>query len=81
MNRASRYSVEKICVCENCGKEFTTMRRKSYCSNECRFEANGQKRKKANQMKFKPKYTLAQVNALARAEGLTYGQYMARYYI
>ena len=82
-HNARMYNKDKVCICEVCEKEFTTLRRKSYCSNACRMVANGRglKEKKAAQKKTKPKMTLAQVNALARAEGLTYGQYMARHYI
>lgn len=80
MYKARIYKTERVLVCECCEKEFTAMRKRTYCSNECRYEANGRKRKqKPKSKKTKPKYTLAQVNALARSEGLSYGQYMAKY--
>lgn len=83
--KARVYKTEKTCICGYCEKEFKTMRKRTYCSSECRIAANGQKQRvadrklKAKRDKSKPKFTLAQVNAMARAEGLTYGQYMAKY--
>lgn len=80
MYKVRMYKTERVLVCGWCEKEFVSMRKKTYCSNECRYEANGRKRKQtAKSKKTKPKFTLAQVNAMARAEGLSYGQYMAKY--
>lgn len=66
--------------CIYCGKKLTANKSK-YCSVKCKNEYNkqggcivihkGRKQKKTN--------ALADLNAKARAEGLTYGQYMAKY--
>lgn len=78
---ARMYNKEKVIVCENCGKEFTTFRRKTYCSDECRLMSYGRVKKQRKKEPPKPKLTLAQVNAMARAEGLSYGQYMTKFYM
>lgn len=73
--------------CVVCGKKLTG-RNYRYCSNACRLEAkrstyNEECRKpqaeNTTPEKEKPKYTLAQIEALARAEGLKYGEYVAKY--
>lgn len=80
MYKARAYKTEKVCVCGFCEKEFKTMRVKTYCSNECRYAANGQKKEvNKDKGKTKPKVSLAELNARARAEVLSYGQYMAKY--
>ena len=54
------------------------MRRKKYCSKECRLYANGRliKRKKVHSA---PALTLEQVAILSREAGLSYGQYVQKY--
>ena len=68
-------------VCRGCGKTFVSKRRKWYCTEECRMYANG--RGKAvcipKKKKTKPKYSLAQIAAMANAEGITYGKYVTKY--
>ena len=80
--------------CVICGKELTG-RQRSYCSEEClkrskvlfAMEAHKEEYKKP-EAEVKPKkkrgklkkgQRLQDINALARAEGLTYGQYCAKY--
>jgi hypothetical protein len=67
--------------CNFCGKPFTNKRRKSYCSNECRLMANGRcaRPKPKDKKAEKPKVSIAEVCVLARQQGLTYGQYVAKY--
>ena len=69
------YRPPKMYECAWCGKHFDTDRKRKYCCDECRVKAN---RNKPTRRK-KPKLTLAEVNALARKEGLNYGQYVAKY--
>ena len=76
---AKQYNAIKVCVCACCEKEFTTLRRRTYCSDECRLFADGRGKKERKKQKAAPKLTLAEVNARARAEGLTYAQYVAKY--
>lgn len=79
MSKARKHKPERELICDGCGKQFTANRKRAYCCNECRMEANGRYRKQQKKEKPKPKYTLAEINARARAERLTYGQYMAKY--
>ena len=84
--RAYRRRV-KVRNCEFCAKEFSG-RQKKYCSSECRLRANGQlpdltvsdelirlPKKRVKKM------SLSEINEAARAEGLSYGQYTAKYHI
>lgn len=74
--------------CECCGKLLTGNQRK-YCSIECKNGYNnGMYRNPESEIKAqepkksgKPKMTLSlsEVNALARKEGLKYGEYVAKY--
>lgn len=78
--------------CEICGKEFRPVKTSGkYCSKECAKEANRIKNielhkarmreNKGKQKKIEKKpTTIAEVQRAARAEGLTYGQYMAKQY-
>ena len=82
---------EKSVACEMCGKSLTGLRR-TYCSDECQKKSKLSERydehkkpqattypvnvKKQDRPK---KMTLAEVNELARAEGLSYGQYVAKH--
>ena len=72
--------------CVVCGMQFSAKTRANTCSKECR-----EKRKdlkitewKNNQKRVVKKESLArkslsEINELARQEGLTYGEYVARY--
>lgn len=81
-------------VCEICGKGFEGKAQR-YCSPECRYQAQLERQRayKVNFKKpqaevkeehkkkrgRKKKLSLAEINELARAEGLNYGQYVAKY--
>lgn len=67
-------------ICKTCGKVFIrNIRHKTYCSAECKMKmdryrwAARRKKKKSNLI------TIAEINRKAFAEGLTYGQYVAKY--
>lgn len=68
--------------CRGCGKRLSVeSNRRAYCSNECRIEAycrDGKelRRRRKEQQRAK-RQTLSCVNELARACGMTYGQYVA----
>ena len=79
--------------CKICGKELEKPKR-DYCSPECVKQARDERRAKEREECKKPKaevkepkkrdrpkkkLTLAQINELARAEGLNYGQYCAKH--
>lgn len=70
-------------TCEWCGAIFTSDSKRKYCCAKCGKAANNYKGKSKNKPRKterkKPKLTLAQINELARAEGLNYGQYVAKY--
>lgn len=82
----------KLVACEMCGKPLTGQRR-TYCSDECQKKSKQSERydeyKKPQATTYpvivkkrgrpKKSTTLAGINELARAEGLTYGQYVGKY--
>lgn len=79
----------KVKKCIQCGKVLEG-RQKKFCSDDCvgqykqeraleRYEANKKPKAEAKPKKKKPKMSIAQINELARAEGLNYGQYCAKY--
>lgn len=73
---------ETTFVCIYCGKTFESKRRKKYCSHECYLLCNGKMRNTSKPKKTKGKkkiMTIAEINEAARSEGLTYGEYVARY--
>ncbi len=63
------------CAC--CGTIFESDRRKKYCSVKCQRKGKGSKKRTPKQEK-KSKLSLAQINELARAAGMNYGQYVAK---
>lgn len=74
-------------TCPICGNFFTGRPNKIYCSAKCRIKSDNKrlskerKKPKVNECKGKIKaLSLEEINRRARAEGLTYGQYMAKYY-
>ena len=78
---------ERFCVV--CGEKLKFKQQK-YCSDICRNKAATLRQMekglveekevpKVVKKRKKPKYTLDQVQALARQEGLSYGQYVAKY--
>ena len=81
-------SKKKPRFCKVCGKKINEPRRQ-FCSDECRQKANQDKAteirstykkiKITERKRTKPALSIAQINELARAEGLNYGQYCAKY--
>ncbi len=72
--------------CPVCGNLFEGRSTKIYCCSECKCKAQTQKKlqecKKPKTVQRKKKHSslsLEQINKRARAEGLTYGQYVAKY--
>ena len=63
-------------ICAFCGAKFTGDRKKKYCCDDCRIRHNKRLKPKPRN---KPAQSIADINALARAEGLSYGQYVAKY--
>jgi hypothetical protein len=65
--------------CLYCGKDFEAKRsNQNYCSKLC-YNKEMQKTYVIEKPLKKPKYTIEEIQRLARAEGLTYGQYIARH--
>ncbi len=81
--------MERVRKCVICGNIFVGRPNKKYCCSECRRKAQTEKKakecKKPKEIETKkPKrklgsLSLEQINKRARAEGLTYGQYVAKY--
>lgn len=72
INRLRRESREARCIV--CGELITDVKRRKYCSDECRFGSRASlmcRQAKSN--------TLAEVAKKATEEGLTYGQYVMKY--
>ena len=66
-------------LCGNCRKPLAQSKRK-YCCNACRLEYESLKTISGRSRRAKKRASaLAEVNAAARSEGLTYGQYVAKY--
>jgi ribosomal protein L20 len=65
--------------CRNCGKQ-NPPDKYIYCCTECRKEAALSRTISGRKKRAKRKaHALAEINAAARSEGLTYGQYVAKY--
>lgn len=62
--------------CAWCGKAFTYDRKKRYCSEECKLIANNKKKPIKRKA---PSMTAGEIGAMARQEGLSYGQFVAKY--
>ena len=71
--------------CASCGKMFYSERKRKYCKLECqrdnyRGNYRGNYHRPTPERKVsKPKKSLAEINAAAKAEGLSYGQYMVKH--
>ena len=74
--------------CPVCGEMFQTNRYKKYCGEKCRLKLKkisdaakrAEKSKKLKEKKYVHKTTAVEdIAVLARAEGLSYGQYVARH--
>lgn len=87
--RKAYYSTRTIFNCVVCGKKLVGQQRQ-YCSPECQNKAKSKVQyaknkeiykafKPKGRVRHKPAMSLAEVNAKARAEGLNYGQYVAKY--
>ena len=63
-------------ICAFCGVVFYSDRRKKYCCDKCRDKANG---KRSAKPRKKAKMSIEEVAKLCRKEGLSYGQYVAKY--
>ena len=63
-------------TCAYCGKTFKWDRKKTYCSDECRLQANGRRQRKPRKPKCLPMH---EIEELARKENLSYGQVVAKY--
>lgn len=80
--KRTRKKEQKFCIV--CGKELIG-RKRAYCSEECNRQAINEKQSEYKRVvvptgkKKKPKLTIAQINELARKEGLNYGQYCAKH--
>lgn len=69
-----KYHIPKTCTCAWCGIVFEAEQKRSYCCYECRIASyRGKSLRKSNAEK------IAKINQLARDEGLSYGQYVAKY--
>lgn len=65
--------------CRNCGKQ-NPPDKYIYCCTECRKEAALSRTISGRKKRAKKRAAaLAEINAAARSEGLTYGQYVAKY--
>lgn len=71
--------------CKVCGKEFQPVNwRQIYCGKECNIVANKRiqkERYRKEKTHRRGGLTIAEIALMARAEGLTYGQYVAKYRI
>ena len=67
--------------CRHCGKEFTAIvHNKNYCSEECkRVVAVAKAKSKRKQPKKIKNLSIYEIVRRATAEGLTYGEYVAKY--
>ena len=68
---------ERTFVCQCCGKDFKSVRKRKYCDPSCRSYFEG--KLPLIEKKNKPKHSLSDILTKAREEGLTYGQYVAKY--
>lgn len=67
----------RVFKCEFCGNNFEADAKRKFCTKECRENAE-RARKRKNKPK-KPKLSLNKIAKLSREEGLSYGQYVAKY--
>jgi len=76
---------EKMALCKYCYTEFQrTCSVQKYCCNACAKKASYEKQaERAREMRKKrpQKCAVVEIAAQARAEGLSYGQYVAKYEI
>lgn len=82
INYAKLRQQEKTLICEWCEREFKSLRKKRFCSTQCRNSSNAKipeyiEVPKPKKTKPQKKKTLAEVTRLATEAGLSYGQYVA----
>ena len=65
----------KTYTCGWCGIIFESEHKRKYCSDECRILSLAGRRKSRK----RPALSLEEVAVLSRKEGLSYGQYVAKY--
>ena len=71
--------IEPVKRCANCNKPLKPGKSK-YCCNACRIEVTSARSISGRNRRAKKRASaLAEINAAARSEGLTYGQYVAKY--
>ena len=63
-------------TCQWCGKKFFYVRKKKFCSVECREKSQGKRSRKIETVI--PSMTLQQVAKASREAGLSYGQYVMK---
>lgn len=71
-------------ICEICGKSYEAKNERSkYCSDRCRAKAAHER--ELDRLRYKQragkKLTIREINELALAEHISYGQYVAKYKI
>lgn len=64
-------------TCAYCGKQFTSLVKKKYCSDLCRMKNNGRYKQRLQSKKPKPFMSIVEVAKASRESGLSYGQYVA----
>lgn len=72
---------ENIKICPICSSKFVAYSTQKYCSKKCYYVSKiryGGSRYKSGK-KTKNNSDLVDIDRLAREEGLTYGQYVAKY--
>ena len=69
--------------CEHCGRHFNAARiNAKFCSKQCRDRDYKQRLKSPyNEKEEKKMSRIAELNALAREQGLSYGQYVAKLWL
>lgn len=78
--------MQEMKKCKFCGADFLAVKKNHiYCTLKCAQKANREndkerKREQRAQKRKKKKDTLIEINAAARAAGMTYGQYVAEQY-
>lgn len=75
--RKKYYTSVKIFECGWCGLFFQSGKKEEYCCEECR--QKGENRKRSRGRKSKNTLSLEAIAVAAHKEGLTYGQYVAKY--
>lgn len=82
--KAIRQKAREGLKCEVCGVLIGGNRRRRFCSQRCVNKARDLRQSalpkpKEPKKSIKPKLSISEVNALARMENLTYGQYLSKY--